>query len=153
MTRGMKCLNPCNLKLSPSFQWEGEIRPTVDPEGVLCTFENILYGIRAATKLLLNYNKLYGINTIRQVITRFAPQDPNGDNNPTNAYIANVVSWVGIGPDSTIDFTNDDLIEDLVGAIARQEQGYSFVGDGDLQEGVQEALNNGGGVTNSVSPG
>lgn len=117
MTRGMELCNPGNLRIGlPAFQWEWT--PSKDPE--FRQFKSMLYGIRAIAETLLTYHKVHGLNTIRQMISRWAPA---ADNNPTDAYIENVCQACGMDPDASLDMTDAGIIEGLVTGIIKQENG------------------------------
>lgn len=140
MPRGLALNNPCNIKTSPKQTWQGEIKPTADPEGVLCQFDNMADGVRAAAKLLVTYHLKHNCKTITDIIKLWAPPDPLKDKNPTEAYIRNVASWSGIGALAPVDFTSIDAIEELVSCMALQEQGRPCIGDADLVKGVADAM-------------
>ena len=55
MTRGISCFNPMNIMEVPSIKWQGQVDPTTDPEGRLCTFDSFVDGIRAGAITLLSY--------------------------------------------------------------------------------------------------
>jgi len=59
----------------------------------------LIYGIRALAKVLTNYKKIHNLNTVRQIISRYAP--PN--ENQTTAYIQSVAKQLGVYPDMVID--------------------------------------------------
>lgn len=111
--RGMRNKNPMNL-VKTNIKWGGEIEgddPTFE------TFKTHSYGIRAGAKLLMNYEKMYGINTVRGLISRYAPSHEN----PTDAYIASVAKAVGVLPDQRISVV--DNIYPLVRSIIKFEIG------------------------------
>lgn len=93
--RGMRNKNPMNVVKS-SIKWDGEAEGT-DP--TFETFKTYSYGIRAGAKLLVNYQRLHGINTVEGLIHRYAPSHEN----PTGAYINHVAKAVGVAPDEPID--------------------------------------------------
>ena len=76
VARGIRNNNPCNLKKS-SNNWYGLVKKSDNTDPVFCMFKDAKYGIRAACKLFLNYDRLYGINTIRGIVSRFAPPSEN----------------------------------------------------------------------------
>lgn len=123
-----------NLMESP-INWQGEIRPTSDPEGRLCQFDTMVDGIRAGAKNLLAYYNHHNCKTIRQIITRYAPSEEN----PTEAYIQFVSEWCGVSPDDEVDLNDPTFMRLLCGGIARFEQG-SILDTSDIAQGVVEAI-------------
>lgn len=93
--RGMRNKNPMNV-VKTSIAWDGKVKgedPTFE------TFKTYSYGIRAGAKLLVNYQALHGINTVRGLISRYAPAHEN----PTDAYIQSVAKAAGVGADEAIN--------------------------------------------------
>lgn len=95
--RGMRNHNPMNVKDS-SILWNGETGQNLDP--VFEEFKHYSDGIRAGAKLLVNYNKLYGLNTVQGLINRYAPPS---DDNPTTAYVQHVADYLGVSPTQPLD--------------------------------------------------
>ena len=80
------------------------------------------WGLRAAFILLRRYIERYGLRTIRDIISRWAPSTENN----TRQYIEQVCEWTDIAEDRVIDFNNSDDMTMLVWAMARFETGYSL---------------------------
>jgi hypothetical protein len=92
-------------------------------------------GIKAIDDNLKAYGSKHGINTIRGVISRWAPPS---DNNDTEAYIRNVSQKTGIKPDEKIDLSNPVIRHILSGPIILQEKGVkSFLPKQDQQSNQQ----------------
>ncbi|MDO8608137.1 MAG: structural protein [Phaeospirillum sp.] len=117
--RGIRLNNPGNIKESPGdkTQWQGERATDDDP--VFEEFVSPEAGIRALARILLGYQRRYGLNTVTGIITRWAP----GCENDTGSYITHVASHLGVTPGQTIDVTNPEVMTDLVEAIIRHENG------------------------------
>lgn len=113
MTRGLRNNNPGNLRRTGD-QWKGLTLEQTDP--VFFQFVRPEDGIRAMTITLNNYRRLYGRNTIRKIITRYAPANEND----LEAYIADVAGYTGIDPDQEL---SDSDMPMLVTAIIRHENG------------------------------
>ena len=102
--RGIRNNNPLNIRLS-SDKWQGQINANVNannnnssPKGdaEFVQFYSMEYGWRAAFVILCRtYYGKYGLKTIRDIVTRWAP--PKENNTP--AYIRHVSDYTGIGPD------------------------------------------------------
>ena len=114
-SRGLKNNNPGNIKVGGE-KWEG----VVGNDGPFLVFKSMDYGLRAMTKLLSTYQTKYGLNTIEQIITKFAPKS---DKNPTEKYIAEVSKYMGIARTDKINLKNDKTMLDLVNAMVRMETG------------------------------
>lgn len=94
---GLRNNNPGNLRpLSGGTKWLGEIAP--DTVNNFSRFSNVAYGLRAMITDITGDIVKDGRNTLRKLITAYAP--PN--ENDTNAYIATVSSLTGLQPDQVI---------------------------------------------------
>ena len=113
--RGIRNCNPLNIRRNPRNKWLG-LRPVqTDPE--FCQFKSMVYGVRAAFRLLLNYKK-NGYDTARKVITRWAP--PNENN--TEGYIRTVALFLDV---DTVIQKDEDYIR-LAQAMAWVETGIQL---------------------------
>ena len=72
--RGLRNNNPLNIVKSEKINWQGEVKPSTDPN--FAQFETLEYGLRAAFKLLRTYYTKHGCTTIRQIVSRWAPEGP-----------------------------------------------------------------------------
>lgn len=101
--------NPLNIRGSnnDSTKWLGE-KPSERNAKNYMGFIHEKYSFRAAARILTNYNKLYGVRTLKAIITRYAPA---ADNNHTKNYYNYVASKLGINPDDdiTIDIYPETL--------------------------------------------
>ncbi len=88
--RGMRNNNPLNIIKSEKINWQGEVKPSTDPN--FAQFETLEYGLRAAFKLLRTYYTKHGCKTITQIISRWAPETEN----QVVAYIKAVSQRTGI---------------------------------------------------------
>ena len=97
--RGIRNNNPLNIRLS-SDKWQGQVLPQRGSgEGAFCQFVSMEYGWRAAFVILCKtYYGKRGLKTIRDIVSRWAP---NNENN-TAAYIRHVSDYTGIGPDKVL---------------------------------------------------
>lgn len=89
--------NPGNLRWDGKSQWQG--MKGVDPKGFV-QFLTPEAGTRAAGINLGNQQKLHGLNTLADVITKYAPQS---DNNDTAAYIQTVAQKTGFAPNQPLN--------------------------------------------------
>lgn len=118
MTRGLKNNNPLNIeKTKGGNPWQGEIVPSGDIR--FAQFRTMAHGYRAAFKLLHNYQRNYGLNTIRKMIGRWAPSNENH----TDVYVRTVSARSGVPADSRITTTNRDVMVPIVAAMSFVENG------------------------------
>ena len=82
-TLGIRNNNPCNIRYSKLNSWKGQ---TGHSKG-FCKFSSMDYGVRAVLSLLRIYRFHYGLDTIRKIISRYAPPTEN----KTDYYISFVV--------------------------------------------------------------
>jgi hypothetical protein len=129
--RGIRNNNPGNIKKS-SAQWLGKV-PGDDP--VFETFDTPENGIRALARLLLNYERLYGLNTVGGIISRWAP----GSENDTGAYVGFVADRLGVAAVDTVIDVRAEL-PFLVAAIIKYENGTQPYSLATLQAGIDRAV-------------
>ena len=113
-TVGFRLNNPGNVERGQS--WLG-LAP-VQQHGRYATFIAPEFGIRVIAYLLAKYQRDYGVNTIRQFVSKYAPEHEN----PIDAYITNLARWVGVNPDTTINLVA--LAPRIVRGVIAQEIGY-----------------------------
>ena len=116
LPRGIRNHNPGNIRRSQD-PWQGLADHQPDKE--FFTFKSAVYGIRALGRLLITYQDRYGLQTIGEIITRFAPQQENN----TDAYIQSVVIHSGYPSDQKLDMHKFNHLKPLVEAIILQENG------------------------------
>lgn len=136
--RGLRLNNPGNIeKTKPGRdRWQGEID---SPDARFARFATMADGIRALGKLLLNYNRLYGIDTVRNIVNRYSDQAESPDRNA--GYIKHVAGLLKLAPDQR--FNVSARLGELVAAMSKHEQGtaafLAAVRSSDLTTGVQRA--------------
>ena len=98
-SRGIRNNNPLNIRLS-SDKWQGQVLPQRGSgEGAFCQFYSMEYGWRAAFVILCRtYDGKYGLKTIRDIVSRWAPAKENN----TEAYIRHVSDYTGISPNKVL---------------------------------------------------
>jgi hypothetical protein len=97
------------------------------------------WGFRALATVLLNYSHLHGLNTVRGIISRWAPSSENN----TAAYVEDVARDLGVGADATLEMHNPIVLEKLAKAISTHECGGWHFAEADLEAGVALALKDG----------
>lgn len=126
LARGIRNNNPMNLRKS-SNAWQGKTEGTDESFETFVTPE---YGIRAGAKTLITYQDRYSLNTVNDIINRFAPPIENN----TNAYAEHVASELGVDVNAPID-VRSHLFE-LVSAIIKHENGVNPYSDSTIQGGL-----------------
>jgi len=134
--RGIRNNNPGNLREPPSGgdQWDGERATDDDP--VFEEFEAPEYGIRALAKVLLRYYRVYELDTVSKIIHRWAPPSEND----TTAYVALVAARLDVNANISISLDNKGLLELLVRAIIKHENGIQPYTDETIIAGLDMAL-------------
>lgn len=116
--RGIRNNNPLNIRIGNV--WVGEVKENTD--GEFEQFTSMIYGLRAAIVLLRRYICHYHLNSIAQIVSRWAPSSENN----TRLYINFVSERLGIANDVRIDFYDKGTICRLVEAMAYYECGSSI---------------------------
>lgn len=116
MPRGIINRNPGNIRISED-KFQGEIIPSQDK--AFKQFESMAYGYRAIFKILRNYQRNYSLDTIRKMISRWAPESENN----TLAYVMTVSSRSGISPDEPVSADNREMMIRIVAAMSYVENG------------------------------
>jgi hypothetical protein len=124
--------NPGNIRISP-VAWVGKVTPSRDPQ--FETFDTPEHGLRAIAVQLLSDFNFHKLNTVTEIIARWAPDNEND----TTAYIANVCDWAGFGPDQMLTPDEPTLIA-FSKAITRQENGFCPYPDTLIAAAVADAL-------------
>ena len=115
--RAVRNNNPGNLRWDGKSQWQG--MTGVDPDGFV-RFDSPDNGQRALSINLGNQANLHGLNTVRAIISKYAPST---DGNDTAAYIDTVAKQLGIDPDAHIDPSDPHINAALQAVIKPVEQG------------------------------
>ena len=124
--RGIRNNNPLNLRVGNN--WKGEVSQPTDH--TFEQFTEMKWGVRAAFVVLRNYIQRHKCNTIRKIISRWAPANENN----TLAYIATVSQRANIQPDEPISFDNTCQMIALLLAMCFVENGLEISLD-DVVEG------------------
>lgn len=131
VARGIRNNNPGNIRHGE--KWEGLSDKQTDSS--FCIFVSPEYGIRALAKVLLTYYKKYQLNTVKKIISRYAP--PN--ENETESYIKSVANQLGVASDDVIDLSSVAVLAVLLRAIIRHENGEQPYSDEQILKGIHLA--------------
>ena len=111
LPRGLRNCNPGNIRLSKD-KWKGLREVQTDRE--FFQFKEMKWGYRAMLKVLRNYRKSHGCQTLADMIRRYAPHREND----TNAYINAVCQKLGIPPFFVPDIDNKAAMCMIVSAMS-----------------------------------
>ncbi len=127
--RGLRNKNPLNI--DKGADWQG-LTPE-QPDSRFCTFIAPEWGYRAAVKILLRYQSAYGLETVRQIIHRWAPPSEND----TGAYANAVSEAMGISTDLPVRLLDSPtLLQALLRAMTIHENGSCPYSDTIIQQGM-----------------
>lgn len=118
VTRGARNHNPLNIRIGNS--WLGEA--TRPGESEFEVFVADKYGLRAGFIILRRYIRRYHKNTIRKIISTWAPACEN----PTEMYINYVSHSSGIDPDQVLQFEDEVKMVAIVKAMAYYESHVTY---------------------------
>lgn len=113
--RGIRNKNPLNIRIGNA--WQGEVANPTDKE--FEQFTSLRWGLRAGFVLLKRYINRYHLNSIRLIVSRWAPSSENN----TAAYIKRVSTLTGFDADAAIAFDNKIQMCALVEAMCLVECG------------------------------
>ena len=130
-SRGIRNNNPGNIRLT-DIDWRGEVPADLKKDTEFEEFISPLFGVRAMARILKK-GATAGRDTVREIITRWAPPSEND----TAAYIRSVSKRADLGPDEPINF--DEKLPDLLDAIIVHENGSNPYADQLLFEAIAAA--------------
>ncbi len=116
ISRGLRNNNPGNIRSNKSL-FRGEVFPSSDPE--FKEFETLAWGYRAMFLIIYNYNQLYSINTLENIIKRWAPEVEND----TDMYIDVVAKRLNCSRHNYIHSLNPDTMIPMVRSMSKIENG------------------------------
>ena len=116
LPRGLRNKNPGNIRNSKN-KYLGEVQPSQD--SVFKQFQSIDYGYRAMFVLLESYRRRYSIDTLRGIVTRWAPPLEND----TESYIRFVAARSEVDPDAVLP-PRDVRLRAIAEAMSRFERGH-----------------------------
>lgn len=125
--RGLRNNNPGNIRRSKD-NWQGLAKKQTDPD--FFQFESIAWGYRALMKTLQTYRRKYGLQTIAEMIARWAPADEND----TAAYVRAVCREMQVPESYVPDIDDRGTMCALTASISRVENGVPAVMK-DVEEG------------------
>lgn len=127
--RGLRNCNPGNLRIGQP--WQGQVE---GEDKSFCTFQSAEYGIRALCKLLLTYYRKYELNTVKDIINRYAPASEND----SEGYQHHVAACLDVGVNQCINVEDRAVMRALLVAIIKHENG-SCPYDAEIDKGMELA--------------
>lgn len=91
---GIRNNNPLNIRAT-GINWQG----ATGENGGYVVFESSFYGLRAAARVLRTYRNNYGLTSVEQIISRWAPPTENN----TQSYINNVAQVLEVLPSDPLE--------------------------------------------------
>jgi hypothetical protein len=113
--RGIRNNNPGNIRYGDFARSAGAIGAD---SGGFAVFSDMQTGIEATAKLLRSYTAR-GFNTIRKIVSRWAPANEND----TQAYIAAVAKQLGVSADTVL---SGDQLQGVARSIFQHENGSAY---------------------------
>lgn len=113
--RGIRNNNPLNIRIGN--KWLGEVENPTDKEFEQFTW--MVYGLRAGFILLRRYINRYHLNTIHDIISRWAPSNENN----TTHYCCLVAARMNIGVLDELRYEDEETMVQLVSAMCYVECG------------------------------
>ncbi|HET8701041.1 MAG TPA: structural protein [Nitrococcus sp.] len=129
-TRGFRNNNPGNIRAAGDV-WVGQVG--IDAGGYVI-FDTPEHGLRALARIMLNYQRLHGIDTLNALVARYAPAS---DSNDESSYVQDLSARLGIGPSAP--FSIEAMLVPLMQAIIRHENGSQPYALAQIQAGVDLA--------------
>jgi len=117
--RGIRNNNPGNVDYNPRTKWQGLVPETERKDTRFCEFLDPTWGIRAMARVLINYQDIHDLNTVRKLVNRRAPPVEND----SSAYVTAVCNATGFTPDAPLNLHRYEILCPLVEAIIRHENG------------------------------
>jgi hypothetical protein len=126
--RGIRNNNPGNIRHGSSA-WLG--KSATQSDSAFVQFSEMRYGVRAAAVLFRNYQKNYGLRSVEQLISRWAPSHENDTSN----YVRYVSERIGA---SIVTLSNDEQLYAFLRAVFRMECGIAAeaIPDSTIKEGI-----------------
>ena len=127
-SRGIRNNSPGNIRKGDP--WLGLSVIQSDPD--FAQFDRPEYGIRALVRVLKNYERLHGLDTVYKMIGRWAPPIEND----TESYVRHVERATGVGRHNVYPLDNTSAMVRLLKAIIVHENGTQPYSDAQLMAGI-----------------
>lgn len=121
--RGLRNNNPGNIRNSNKVEWQGEVNKESKKDFAFEEFKDRPHGYRALIRLLQNYRKNHGCQTISDLINRWAPPVENN----TSGYITRVCKEMQVPASYIPDVDDKATMIALASAISQVENNIPAV--------------------------
>ncbi len=128
--RGIRNNNPMNIEYGDDH-WQG----LTGSDGRFAVFKDMKWGVRAATVILINYQRKYKLETIQDLIFRWAPPHENA----SDSYADAVASHVGVDVLQKVDVLDPAIMLPMLKAMITVENGKNPIDDSVILDGMQLA--------------
>ena len=119
LPRGIRNNNPLNIRYVERNKWKG--RRETNTDGEFEQFESMKWGIRAAYILIHNYIHIYGLQSIKAIVSRWAPAEDGNDPDSYAERVRELMEKCSVN--YRLDFSNGADMVRLVYAMAIVENG------------------------------
>lgn len=127
-TRGARNNNPGNL------EYHGQAGASPEPgSGRFARFQTMSQGVAALGRQLQLYGSR-GVNTLRGIISKYAPASENN----TGAYVGTVSKLTGFSPDQKLNLNDAGTLGLLIRGISSVENGSNVIARDDLLSGLNQ---------------
>jgi hypothetical protein len=133
LPRGLRNNNAGNLTLT-KIKWQGKILNEKNTDGRFEQFESVNLGLRAMAMDIINDIEKKKLNTLKTLITEYAPPAEND----TAAYINRVSKATGINPNEEIKINAENLAA-IIAAKIEVENGKiitKYINRADIVESI-----------------
>lgn len=127
MPRGIRNNNPGNIEHNASL-WQG----LAGSDGRFAKFTEPRWGIRAMAKILIGYQKTHGLETIQDLIFRWAPPVEN----KSDSYTDVVATACGKDALEPVDITDESVLLPMIKAMITVENGQQPYTDDIIKSGL-----------------
>ncbi|WP_337875607.1 hypothetical protein [Elioraea sp.] len=135
LPRGIRNHNPLNIRLNQANRWQGRIAPERNTDGAFEQFGGPVWGLRAGAVLIIAHYDRRGADTIRKLVSIWAPESEND----TDAYTAFVARESGFGADQKLDFHRAEHLRPVLIAMIRMENGQQPYTDAQIDAALVRA--------------
>ena len=116
---GIRNNNPLNIVYNKNNNWIGQLKGV---KGKFTAFETMTWGFRAAAIILKKYIKVHKRDTIKKIISAWAPSNEND----TTAYVNFICRVTGYDQDEKVNFNDMIKMLRIMSAMCQMENGRQF---------------------------
>ena len=128
--RGIRNNNPGNIDWHKNINWQGMDENQHD--GRFIRFETPEHGLRAMARVLRTYQQKHKLNTIRKIVSRWAPPSENR----TGSYVNAISKKTGIPANQRINLEDDATLAKIMNAMIAHENGRNIYTNNQIMTGI-----------------